>query len=222
MSEPRMVEPNQRRRENRQWPSRSFVGLNPTPAAREPDTRMVSLALVMQGLLLSAEPLASAAIRCLCTLGGAVGRRPWALESVAAASNGTGHYRRRGGSPTTKAADTPRRTSPHSVGPPQPPNQRSRSFPSARSQDNPGYTARTTKSADHIPGTIPVLTYHDYFTEYRAQPEHKALGANGLRCHAWTRGRLQPPLIIAATLARVGKETVVGAENNDPFTPGQP
>jgi class 3 adenylate cyclase len=52
------------------------------------------------------------------------------------------------------------------------------------------YRVHTTNIADHIPASIPVLTYRDYFTEYRAHPEYKALGRRGHRCHAWTRGLL--------------------------------
>ena len=36
-----------------------------------------------------------------------------------------------------------------------------------------GYTARTTNPAYHIPGTVPVLTYGAYFTEYRGRPDTK-------------------------------------------------
>ena len=50
------------------------------------------------------------------------------------------------------------------------------------------------------PGTVSVLTYRDYFDEYRGRPEHKALGPDGQRCHAWTRGILQPPIITATQL----------------------
>lgn len=68
--------------------------------------------------------------------------------------------------------------------------------------------ARTDSGADHIPGTVAVLTYRDYFDEYRGRPEHKALGPDGERCHAWTRGILRPPIITATQLVRIGKETV--------------
>ena len=84
-----------------------------------------------------------------------------------------------------------------------------------------GYAARTTNTADHIPGTIPVLTYRDYFTEYRAHPEHKALGPDGKLCHAWTRGLLKPPTVEAApTLLRIGKESLPAADDDpDPSEP---
>src|SRR5436309_39969 len=59
------------------------------------------------------------------------------------------------------------------------------------------YTASTTNTADHIPGTIPVLTYRAYFDEYRAHPEHKALGHDGTHCHPWTRGILRPSVVTA-------------------------
>ncbi len=88
-------------------------------------------------------------------------------------------------------------------------------------EKNRRYRVRTANAADHIPGTISVLTYRDYFNEYRAHPEYKALSPDGQQCHPWTRGPLQPPFIKAApTLARIGKESLPGAAD-DP-DPGEP
>jgi hypothetical protein len=56
-------------------------------------------------------------------------------------------------------------------------------------------------------GAIPVQTYHDYFHEYRLHREAKALAPDGKPCHPWTRGPLQPPLVHATKLARIGKES---------------
>ena len=36
------------------------------------------------------------------------------------------------------------------------------------------YLARTTSTADRIPGTVPVQAYRDYFDEYRGHPENKS------------------------------------------------
>jgi hypothetical protein len=60
-----------------------------------------------------------------------------------------------------------------------------------------------------------VQTYRDYFQEYRLHPEAKALGPDGMPCHPWTRGPLQPPLVHAMRLARVGKETNPLADSAD-------
>jgi hypothetical protein len=73
---------------------------------------------------------------------------------------------------------------------------------------------------DLVPGAIPVLTYRDYFDEYRAHPEHKALSPSGDACHPWTRGLLRPPAVRAARLQAVGKETIVGTDDaSDPSEP---
>lgn len=77
--------------------------------------------------------------------------------------------------------------------------------------------ARTDGGADHIPGTVSVLAYRDCFDEYRGRPEHKALGPDGQRCHAWTRGILQPPIITATQLVPICKEPFIGADD-DPDT----
>jgi hypothetical protein len=85
------------------------------------------------------------------------------------------------------------------------------------------YRATTQSTADHIPGSTPVLAYHDYFNEYRAHPEHKALGPDGAPCHAWTRGHLQPPVVTATRIDRIGKETIIGADDDpDPSEPISP
>ena len=83
------------------------------------------------------------------------------------------------------------------------------------------YRARTVDTADHIPGAIPVLTYRDYFDEYRAHPEHKAVGPDGQPCHAWTRGLLTPPIIESTpTLLMIGKESLPRVTDDpDPSEP---
>jgi hypothetical protein len=84
-----------------------------------------------------------------------------------------------------------------------------------RDPANTTYLARTTITADHIPGTVPVQTYSDYFEEYRGHTEHKALDPDGKPCHAWTRGLLQPPIVEAAPeLVRVGKESLPAADDD--------
>jgi hypothetical protein len=88
---------------------------------------------------------------------------------------------------------------------------------------NSAYFARTSSTADHIPGTVPVQTYRDYFTEYRGHPEHKALGSDGKPCHPWTRGLLRPPVVSATGVQRIGKETVIGVDDDpDPTEPISP
>ncbi len=64
---------------------------------------------------------------------------------------------------------------------------------------------------------ILVLTYGDYFEEYRKHPEAKANGPDGKRCHPWTRGLLQPRHITpAGQLIRVGKESNRLSETAEP------
>jgi len=85
------------------------------------------------------------------------------------------------------------------------------------------YRATSHNTAGHIPGTTPVLSYHDYFTEYRAHPEHKALGPDREPCHPWTRGPLRAPTIQAAKIERIGKETIIAADDDpDPTEPISP
>jgi hypothetical protein len=53
-----------------------------------------------------------------------------------------------------------------------------------------------------------VLSYRDYFDNYRRHPEAKALDPTDKQpCHGWTRGLLQPRHITATELRRVGKES---------------
>jgi hypothetical protein len=86
------------------------------------------------------------------------------------------------------------------------------------------YRACTANTADHIPGAIQVLTYSDYFHEYRSHPEHKALSPDGRSCHAWTRGLLQSSSVAAAArLLRIGKESLPTADDDpDPSEPPSP
>ena len=70
------------------------------------------------------------------------------------------------------------------------------------------YTVRTHHRGYAVVGAIPVQTYADYFAEYRGRPEHKALGPDRDRCHSWTTGALQPPVIEAAShFLRIGNES---------------
>jgi hypothetical protein len=56
--------------------------------------------------------------------------------------------------------------------------------------------------------SIQVLSYRDYFNQYRQHPESKAHDpTDGKRCHPWTRGQLQPWHITATERVRVGKES---------------
>lgn len=52
-----------------------------------------------------------------------------------------------------------------------------------------------------------VLSYGDYFEEYRLHPEAKALAPDGQPCHSWTRGLLQPRHVTPSKIIRIGKES---------------
>jgi hypothetical protein len=67
---------------------------------------------------------------------------------------------------------------------------------------------RTAKSPEILPGSVAVLSYRDYFNQYRQHPEAKALDpADGRRCHPWTHGQVQPWQVVATEHVRVGKES---------------
>lgn len=72
--------------------------------------------------------------------------------------------------------------------------------PTQRIRTDRPYEIRTDSTA--------VLSYADYFDNYRQHPETKAFDpADGQPCHTWTRGLLQPWHITASGLQRVGKES---------------
>ena len=57
-------------------------------------------------------------------------------------------------------------------------------------------------------GSAQVLSYRDYFEQYRHHPETKALDPNDRKpCHTWTRGVLQPWDLTATDQRRIGKES---------------
>jgi hypothetical protein len=65
---------------------------------------------------------------------------------------------------------------------------------------------RTSDPAYSIPDTVPVHTYRDYFTGYRRHPEAKAAATDGQPCLPDSRGLLQPLVVEAETVVRIGKE----------------
>ena len=110
----------------------------PPPPLREPNSAWLSAvgAIVVAVRDSPFSPSESAGVRCLYTWGAQWGRRPWG-------SSRPRLHRRSGPLSSTrwldrqsKAAETPA-LAPNRVGPPQPPNKRSRrSFPCARSGVN--------------------------------------------------------------------------------------
>jgi hypothetical protein len=98
--------------------------------------------------------------------------------------------------------------------------RRATSWVDRHADEGQTYGARSGSTADHVAGHIPVLSYRDYFSEYRAHPEHKALAVDGTTCHPWTRGVLQPPTVTTERLVRIGKESrPSGDEEPDPSEP---
>jgi hypothetical protein len=58
-----------------------------------------------------------------------------------------------------------------------------------------------------------VLSYRDYFNQYRNHPEAKMLGPDGRPCHTWTRGQLAPRHVRSQVpLKRIGKDEAGEAE----------
>ena len=78
-------------------------------------------------------------------------------------------------------------------------------------RDNPDQPARqihTAQTPQLRDGSLAVLSYRDYFDQYRRHPETKALDpTDGKSCHTWTRGLLQPWHVTATDVIRVGKES---------------
>lgn len=84
--------------------------------------------------------------------------------------------------------------------------------------DQPGRLVRTVGLHEIREDTVAVLSYGDYFQQYRQHPESKATDpADGKPCHTWTRGLLQPQRVWATGVLRVGKESnrLASAEQPD-------
>jgi hypothetical protein len=74
--------------------------------------------------------------------------------------------------------------------------------------DQPARRIHTSGTPSYQDGSAHVLSYRDYFDQYRHHPEAKALDpTDGQRCHRWTRGQLQPWHVTANHRIRVGKES---------------
>jgi hypothetical protein len=74
--------------------------------------------------------------------------------------------------------------------------------------DQPGRLIRTVDLHEIRVDSVAVLSYGDYFQQYRQHPETKAVDpADGKPCHTWTRGLLQPQHVRASGVLRVGKES---------------
>ena len=86
------------------------------------------------------------------------------------------------------------------------------------SRDAESLRIRTDDPTAFRDGTVSVLSYGDYFEQYRRHPEAKSLGPDGSPCHPWTRGVLSPRHIEAIRLLRIGKESNRLAE--DPLPVG--
>ena len=78
-------------------------------------------------------------------------------------------------------------------------------------RDRPNEASRrihTSTQPEYRAGSFAVLSYRDYFNQYRQHAESKALDpTDGKRCHPWTRGQIKPWHITATELTRVGKES---------------
>jgi hypothetical protein len=87
-------------------------------------------------------------------------------------------------------------------------------------RDHPTAAARgihTSTTRFYRPGSTCVLSYGNYFNQYRQHPESKALDpTDGKRCHTWTRGQLQPWHITATEHIRVGKESKRLSDTHQP------
>jgi hypothetical protein len=81
----------------------------------------------------------------------------------------------------------------------------------------PGRLIRTDEVHEIRENSIAVLSYGDYFAQYRQHPEAKATDpADSKPCHTWTRGLLQPQHARATVLLRVGKESNRLADADQP------
>jgi hypothetical protein len=74
--------------------------------------------------------------------------------------------------------------------------------------DLPLRRVRTQDPHEIREDSIAVLSYGDYFDNYRIHPEAKTLDpTDGQPCHPWTRGLVDPWHITATGLTRIGKES---------------
>jgi len=78
-------------------------------------------------------------------------------------------------------------------------------------RDNPTEPPRhiyTAQTPVQQPRRTAVLSYRDYFNQYRQHAEAKAIDpTDSKRCHPWTRGQLQPWHVTSTEQVRVGKES---------------
>jgi hypothetical protein len=77
----------------------------------------------------------------------------------------------------------------------------------------------TALNLEYRPGRVAVLSYRDYFNQYRRHPEAKALDPKDQKpCHTWTKGLLRPwKLTAQEALIRVGKESNRIADPDQPI-----
>jgi hypothetical protein len=88
-------------------------------------------------------------------------------------------------------------------------------------RDRPNQPSRrihTALNPEFRGGSVAVLSYRDYFNQYRHHPEAKALDPTDRQpCHTWTRGLLQPWRLKAQEHLRVGKESNRIADPDQPI-----
>jgi hypothetical protein len=88
-------------------------------------------------------------------------------------------------------------------------------------RDRPNESSRrihTALNPEYRSGSVAVLSYRDYFNQYRHHPEAKGLDPNDHKpCHPWTRGLLQPSKLTATQQIRVGKESNRIADPDQPI-----
>jgi hypothetical protein len=98
------------------------------------------------------------------------------------------------------------------------PNKRRHNTWHDRAAKTRSWQSITSDSVETDDDTVVVQSYRDYFNDHRLHVDGKMLGADGERCHPWTKGLLQPAVITATRLVRVGKESdplVDGSEPTD-------
>ncbi len=72
---------------------------------------------------------------------------------------------------------------------------------------SPPVKIRVDPTREVVERSVAVLSYGDYFEDYRLHPEAKALAPDGQPCHPWTRGPLSPRHVAPSGIARIGKES---------------
>jgi hypothetical protein len=130
--------------------------------------------------------------------------KPWGFLTIA---HPTPHERARPGGPRCLIApferDPVRRLQAHWIDRDQP--------------EHPQRRIHTATTPECRPGSVHVLSYRDYFDQYRRHPESKALDpTDGKPCHTWTRGLLQPWHLTATDLTRIGKESKRHTDTTQP------